>query len=133
MTAKKFVVGKAPEDDIGKDRIRIHVGRRKGLARFTIARITCESKTEILCVLGSDGPQNEVQMNIDVRDAFGVRLGQSVELEWEPVRWWGQLCWYLAARDPAVRIPALVGAWSFVLGVVGIVLGLLGLVVSAAP
>lgn len=126
MSAQRFVVKQAPEDDIGKDRIRIHYRRRLQAKRFSIMRVKNTQHTAVLCVLGLDGAEDDVQMDIDLRNAFGVRPNEQIDLELSAVGWIGKVKWYLDATDPAVHVPAWIGAWSFVLG-------LAGLLLSAAP
>ncbi|MBB2821306.1 UNVERIFIED_ORG: hypothetical protein GGD59_004578 [Rhizobium esperanzae] len=126
MSTRRFVVRQAPEDDIGKDRIRIHYRRRQQAKRFSIMRIKNSHHSAVLCVLGLEGSEDDVQMDVDLRNAFGVKPNDEIDLELSEVSWFGKLTWYLYATDPAVHVPAWIGAWSFVLGLVGLVL-------SAAP
>ncbi|WP_245502976.1 hypothetical protein [Rhizobium ruizarguesonis] len=93
--------------------------------RFTILAIRSGSQSALLCALGHDGLDEEVQMDIDLREQFGVKVGDTISLEIEEAGVIGTLRWYLAARDPAIRVPALLGAWSFVLGVISLLLPLL--------
>lgn len=118
----KFIVQKAPEEDIGRDRIRIHYSHRNGAKRFAIMRVTSPRHSAILCVLGLDKDQSVVQMDIDLRAAFEVEPDQEIELTLERAGWFGKIRWYLFATDPAVHVPAWIGAWSFVLGLVGLIL-----------
>ncbi|PWI54799.1 hypothetical protein B5K03_08750 [Rhizobium phaseoli] len=126
MSTRRFVVRQAPEDDIGKDRIRIHYRRRQQAKRFSIMRVKNSHHSAVLCVLGLEGSEDDVQMDVDLRNAFGVKPNDEIDLELSEVGWFGKLTWYLSATDPAVHVPAWIGAWSFVLGLVGLVL-------SAAP
>ncbi|PDT13398.1 hypothetical protein [Rhizobium sp. M1] len=59
-------------------------------------------------------------MDIDLRDKLQVALDSAVEMKVSLASWHQQLRWYLNATDPAVRIPAWLGVWSFVVGLVSI-------------
>ncbi|QIO57322.1 hypothetical protein [Rhizobium leguminosarum] len=126
MSTQRFVVKHAPEDDIGKDRIRIHYRRRLQAKRFSIMRVKSSKHSAVLCVLGLEGLEEDVQMDVDLRNAFGVQPNDKIDLEISTVGWIDKVKWYLFATDPAVHVPAWIGAWSFVLGLVGLFL-------SAAP
>lgn len=50
-----------------------------------------------------------------------------IELKFSKVRWW-EFPFYAASHpDPAMRISALLGIWSVVLGIIGVCLGALSL------
>lgn len=121
MTMDRYVVRPAPEGDIGKDRIRIHYRRRSNARRFSIMRVKSSKYSAVLCVLGLDGAEDEVQMDIDLRNAFNVQPDQTIELEVSSVGWIGKLRWYLFATDPAVHVPAWIGVWSFVIGALSLI------------
>lgn len=116
-----YVVKTAPDEDIGKDRIRIHFRRRKGAKRFSIMRVSGTKRNAILCVLGHDGSEDEVQMGIDQRSLFETEIGQTIDLDVSAVGWIGKLRWYLFATDPAVHVPAWLGVWSFAIGVLSLI------------
>jgi hypothetical protein len=69
-----------------------------------------------------------VLADYDVREHFGLgKVNSNVRLDVELVTGWRSLCWYLQHRDPYVYVPAWVGAWSLIIGMIGVALGLVGL------
>jgi hypothetical protein len=116
-----YVVKPAPREDIGKDRIRIHYTRRNGTQRFTIMQVTAGKNSRLLCVMGHDGDKSEARMDMDLRSSFDKELEQKIELDMSPVGWSGKLRWYLFATDPAVHVPAWLGVWSFLIGMISFI------------
>jgi hypothetical protein len=49
------------------------------------------------------------------------------ELTIEQTGLWGQLYWYLCAKDPAVKVPAWLAFWSVFLGAAGLLLAIVSI------
>lgn len=116
----KFKVAKAPIDDIGRDRVRLHWKRRLGKRRFVILRLEHEGASALVSALGHDEAEEIIQVDIDLRYKLKLTLERSVDIKVSLATWRQQLWWYLNATDPAVRIPAWLGIWSFAVGLVSI-------------
>ncbi|MCP8896373.1 hypothetical protein KYK29_15705 [Shinella daejeonensis] len=124
MTGKvatdQFTIAKAPFEDIGKDRVRLHWKRRLGKRRFVILKLQHGTRRALVSALGHEESEDVIQMDIDLRDKLGLEPGKQAEISVALAPWHQQLCWYLNATDPAVRIPAWLGIWSFAIGVLSI-------------
>lgn len=124
MSAKsatyQFTVGKAPFDDIGRDRVRLHWKRRLGKRRFVILKLEHGARRALVSALGHEEGEDVIQMDIDLREKLGLAPNDKANISVSLASWRQQLCWYLNATDPAVRIPAWLGIWSFAIGVLSI-------------
>jgi hypothetical protein len=115
-----YSVRKAPLEDIGKDRVRLHWKRRLGHRRFVILKLSRDGKTALVSALGHEGNEDDIQMDIDLRQRLAVEPGDSVRIAVSAAGWTGQLRWYLSATDPTVRVPAHLAVLSVAVGVIAI-------------
>jgi hypothetical protein len=120
-----FQVKKAPLEDIGKDRVRLHWKRRLGLRRFVVLLLKNDAGEALVSALGHEDAEDIIQMDIDLRSKLALSLGSNANISIARASWVQELRWYLSATDPAVRIPAWLGAWSLVIGVASILFSLL--------
>ncbi|WP_457939813.1 hypothetical protein [Mesorhizobium sp. 10J20-29] len=127
MSSNKFIVGKAPIDDIGRGRVRIHYSRRGGTKRFTVFRITRDNQSFLASVLGHEHEADKILLDIDQRADLGVVENESVVLVLKRVGFFGRVHWYLSVNDPAVHVPAWLTVWSVALGALGLILGAVSL------
>src|SRR5690606_5816421 len=91
----QFLVSKAPFEDIGKDRVRLHWRRRLGKRRFVILKLQHSGKCALVSALGHEDSENIIRMDIDLRDRLGLTPGQQVQISVSHAGWHQQLCWYL--------------------------------------
>ena len=115
-----YSIRMAPLEDIGKDRVRLHWKRRLGRKRFVILKLDHDGKTALVSALGHEGDEDDIQMDIDLRQRLGVKTNGRVLIAVSAAGWIDQLCWYLSATDPTVRIPAYLGVSSVTLGIISI-------------
>jgi hypothetical protein len=85
-----------------------------------ILQLEHQGRRALVSALGHEDDEDQVQMDFDLRDRLQVEPGDKVSLTVSEVGWVRQLRWYLFATDPAVRLPALLGAWSFAVGIIAI-------------
>ncbi|MRX33202.1 hypothetical protein [Aminobacter sp. MDW-2] len=128
MSTYNFVVKKAQADDAGRGRVRIHYKRRGGAPRYSVMRLTSANRVQTLVsALGHDEGEEEIWMDFDLRNRFGVKADDKIEITVSSAGPLDKLWWYLSAADPAVRIPAWLALWSVFLGAAGVVLGVISL------
>ena len=120
VDTRRYSVRKAPLEDIGKDRVRLHWKRRLGHRRFVILKLNRDGKTALVSALGHEGDEDDIQMDIDLRQRLGVELGQRVSIVISAAGWIGQVRWYLSATDPTVRVPAHLAVFSVAVGIIAI-------------
>lgn len=123
-----FVIRKPPDADVGRWRIRFSRSDRLGADRHTLLKVTHNGRSGYFVGLGHEEGNGVVLADYDVREHLGLgKVNSNVRLDVELVTGWRVLCWYLQHRDPYVYVPAWVGAWSLIIGMIGVVLGLVGL------
>ena len=120
-----FVVKKCPEKHSGRYRALINFARRDGAKRFEIVQITSTTgKSVRAACIGHYQAPNIIKLDYDLRSALGVQLEQEVILEIKKCGFLGALFWYLSARDPMIRVPAVLAAISVGLGMLSVVLAI---------
>ncbi|MES0028026.1 hypothetical protein [Mesorhizobium sp. M0040] len=127
MASYQFKVGKAPFDDIGRGRVRVHYSRRDGAKRFTVFKISSGDQSFLASVLGHEDEVDKILLDIDQRADLGVVEGGSIDLALTRVGFCGRVRWYLSVPDPAVHVPAWLAVWSVALGALGLILGAMSL------
>lgn len=127
----ELVVKPAQYSDTGRELIRVHKRDRNSINRYDIASVKCEDtgkEIRVLC-LGHDEP-GQIWMDIDLRQAFGVEANSQYRFQFRKSKLWDKLCWYLGARDPAIRIPAKLATGSLILGVISFLLAIWSIFLS---
>lgn len=120
----RLTVGKAATDDIGRDVLRInYADRPQGISRHDIVSVEVNGRSAIVAIRGNDEP-GIVNFDVDTRDDLRVLPGETYEFELRRI-WFGRLRWYWDATDPATRVPAQIAVISFILGLIGLALGIL--------
>ncbi|MCV3205745.1 hypothetical protein OHD62_05665 [Mesorhizobium sp. YC-39] len=120
----RLMVGKAATGDIGRDILRInHADRPHGISRHDIVSVEVNGRSAIVAIRGNDEP-GVVNIDVDARDDLRVLPGETYEFELRRI-WFGKLRWYWNATDPATRVPTHIAVVSFILGVIGLALGVL--------
>ncbi|WP_027037087.1 hypothetical protein [Mesorhizobium ciceri] len=127
MASYQFKVGKAPSDDIGRGRVRVHYSRRDGAKRFTVFKISSGDQSFLASVLGHEDEDDKILLDIDQRADLGAVEGGSIDLTLTRVGFCGRVRWYLSVPDPAVHVPAWLAMWSVALGALGLILGAMSL------
>ena len=120
VETRPYLIRMAPLEDIGKDRVRLHWKRRLGHRRFVILMLDQDGKTALVSALGHEGDEDDIQMDVDLRQRLGVEPGERVRIAISAAGWIGQLRWYLSATDPTVRVPAHLAVLSVAVGIVAI-------------
>lgn len=128
MARQTFTVGKAPLEDIGKGRVRIHYTKRGGARRFAVFNIAVGRQSFLASVLGHEGDSDRILLDLDQRNDLGVRENDKLEAELTLVGFPGRVRWYLSSPDPAVHVPAWLAFWSVILGGLGFALGIVSIV-----
>lgn len=122
-TEIKLQVGKAQYSDIGRDIVRINIANRPpDIERHDLIRLWLHNRSVVVVVRGNEEP-NIINLDIDIRRLLDVDVGEVHYFKVEKVDWFGKFIWQCRATDPAVRLPAQIAAISFVLGVIGLFLG----------
>ena len=85
---------------------------------------------------GLQGRNNDPVMVMDEFVRRKLRVGAGSKIESNNIRAanrWEKLTWYLEATNPAVHVPAWVAAISLGLGVLSVLLGVVGIIISLRP
>lgn len=125
----KLTVLEAYDHDLYKDMARIHVSHRSGVKRNGLARITVAGcKSEVLAVRGMEPEKRDfVRLDHEVRDRLNVKLDQQYDFDVRRASAFDHLRWALGSSEPALRVATWIAIWSFVLGVLGLIIGILPL------
>lgn len=135
MTAEfnRYVVRSAYKGDVGLSRVRLQPPARNNARRFALAEVSDKYERSIRAiVLGHEGPENDIRLDLYQREELHVRPGQAVMFKVQEVGWCKKIGWYLFQSDPAIYVPAWLAFWSVILGGLGFVLGILSLYVALA-
>lgn len=126
MTHKvNLKVGPADYDDIARDMVRINIKDRPcQIGRHEIISLRVGNRRKLVTVRGNN-VAGTINVDIDNREDLGVVLDQTFEFELKRARWWEKVVWQWGATDPAVQQSARIAALSFVLGLIGLILGLI--------
>lgn len=132
-----FRIKKELKEDSGREVARMHVSNRRFASRYDIIRIKHGTNQVFVPILGLDGVENKAvaRLGYDLRERLGisktdVSTDKRINLTTEQVGWWGQLYWYLSTKDPAVKVPAWLAFWSFILGATGLTLAVLSILLG---
>lgn len=118
-----FVVRQAPEKHTGNGRVLINYQRRDNAKRFQVVRIVAPAgKQAFAAVIGHYDEPDVIKMDYDLRATLGLEENDRTSLEITRCRLPGTIWWYLTARDPLIRVPAILAAVSVLLGVLSLVL-----------
>lgn len=127
MTKITLEVGLASLSDGGRDIVRINArDRPPGVDRYDIIKLTVGNQSKSVTVLGNDSP-GVINIDIDLRNQLGVDDGRHYEFEVEKLGLFRQFLWQWYATDPAVRLPAQLSIISFILGAIGLFLGIISI------
>lgn len=126
----KFLVKGLGSGDASQDIVRIHYDNRKDISRHSVIELRGNGQKKNVVVLGHDGKPNEILMDIDLRDHFGVAKDCEYNFEFSPVGFWGTVNYQLNATSPSTFIPARLAVISLGLGALGAILGLVGVVLG---
>jgi len=132
MRHMNLTVEQIPEKDIWRDFVRIPHSHRKdqegkGIPRGTVCSLRVNDKKRLVAVRGCPNAGARIQIDDVLRHKLGLTEGQTYNIELRRVTWFGYWRWSATASDPAYRVPAQISLVSFVLGVIGLLLGVLPL------
>lgn len=120
-----FIVRPAPDKHTGNGRILINYQRRDNAKRFEVVRIVAPSgKQAFAAAIGHYDDPDVIKMDYDLRATLGLEVDDRTPLEITRCRLPGTIWWYLTARDPLIRVPAILAAISVFLGMVSLVLAM---------
>lgn len=91
VETRPYLIRMAPLEDIGKDRVRLHWKRRLGHRRFVILMLDQDGKTALVSALGHEGDEDDIQMDVDLRQRLGVEPGERVRIAISAAGWIGQI------------------------------------------
>ena len=133
--AVELTVTKLASEDAWADIVRIKDDYRKDrngnhIHRGTICKITRNGKSKWVIVRGREPDDNRVEMDLNVRRALGVKVGETHLFVLEQLPWLQSLWFPWKASDPMYRLPAQLSIVSFLIGVL---LGVLGILVGLLP
>ncbi len=122
----RLMVQPAEQADYYKDMARVHSMYRGGLTSGTLARITVENGgTTIVAVRGLDSGEEELfRADLETRRRLKIKPGVQYEFTIRAATYKECLQWAIRASDPAARVATWIALWSFG---IGIVLGVIGL------
>lgn len=129
-------VEEASRDEIFTDMVRIPRDHRSGIENGAVVRINHNGKRVFAIARGLQGRNNDPVIVMDefVRRKLGVGAGSKIESNnIRAANRWEKLTWYLEATNPAVHVPAWVAAISLGLGVLSVLLGVVGVIISLRP
>lgn len=132
MSKQTLTVHELRVADAWKDMARIpHAYRKdasgKNIRRNKICDVTIGGKHKLLAIRGCSEKDARILLDSPTRLELAVRVGDSCEVDLNPVRWLGYWRWAWNASDPAYRVPAQISLISLILGVIGLFLGALAL------
>jgi hypothetical protein len=127
-----FEIDKALARDRGREVARMHWSHRPFATRYDVVRVTYNGNQIFVPILGLDGEKNIgiARLGYDLRTRLAlpkdaVGSNRKFDITIEQTGLWGQLYWYLSAKDPAVKVPAWLAFWSVFLGAAGLLLAAL--------
>jgi len=132
--AASFKIEKALRRDFGREVARMHWSHRSFATRYDIVRVIYNGNKVLVPILGLAGDENIgiARLGYDLRTRLGlpkeaIGSGTEYNLTIEQTGLWGQLYWYLCAKDPAVKVPAWLAFWSVFLGTAGLLLAMVAM------
>jgi hypothetical protein len=102
---------------------RVNSRDRGGLKKNGVYNLTVRGRSELVFLRGID-EGGIITLDRDMRERLNVNEGESVDFTITKGCWLiDELRWALISSDPAYRVGAKLGVWSFILGLLGIILG----------
>ncbi|WP_105436396.1 hypothetical protein [Neorhizobium tomejilense] len=133
---ERLTVAKAYSSDDRSDLVRISaiVRDRKAFPRWSVAKLTCNGISKRVVVLGHDEVNDKIIMlDFDQREDFRLKVGEEEEFSLDRVGPCGTVLYLLQARDPMLRLPAIISVISFLVGVLPIGVDLLKILFGGFP
>lgn len=133
---QQFLINESEWADVWKDTVRIQHDRRhddngKPVRRGQVCRIKIGEHSKWVIAHGRDSAQGSnppiIQMDLNTRLALETDVGKVETISIKQIGWIRSLWFPWLASDPLLRLPAQLAFISFVLGVIGVVLGVLAL------
>ena len=124
----KLVVHQLAKDDIFHDLVRVHRSHRESTGAGQICRVTANGMTVLAVARGAPGNDTSgIWLDDAMRTRLSLKEGTTAEFKIEKVRWYQEFTWLWHSSDPVNRTAGRLGVISFVLGFVGLALGLIAL------
>jgi len=123
-----LVVHELDKDDFLQDIVRVHYLHRKDIKAGQICCLTVKGVPVLAAARGA--PKNDVTgiwLSDAMRSRLGLKKGMTADFEIKKARWDQQFAWLWYATDPVNRTAGRLGVISFVLGLIGLALGLIPL------
>jgi hypothetical protein len=115
----------AYDHDVYKDMARIHISHRGPVKRNGLARVAVTGGKPVVLVLRGMEPikRDYIRLDIEVRERLNVVENSCYDFIVEPASAFDHLIWAMKSSEPALRIATAIAIWSFGLGILGVVLG----------
>jgi len=134
----KLKVHRAKAGDIYRDIIRVpeiyrQDSNQETIPEGTICGVTINGIQAYALIRGlGDSLKQEIDIDERLRNRFGVKINDEIEVHLKKAGICGQFSWAWSASDPAYRVAARMALLSVFLGFVGFLLGLISLVIGNA-
>lgn len=117
---KKLKVKGLSGNEGRSDLIRLNWQDRNDEAfpRWSVAILKLGKTCRYVVVLGQDDHSGFIELDYDHRQFFQVKKGDEREFELIRAGIWGNIVYLLTARDPMLRLPAIISIVSFGLGLI---------------
>jgi len=117
------------KEEVYLDRVRVPVVHRGTIGEGRVCRLTVNRKSVLVEIRGVRDPSaGKIILTDEVtRGKLVIFTHQQYQFEIEEVGWLSQFWWAWNASDPTPRIAARLGVLGFILGAIGVVLGLVPL------
>lgn len=125
-----LIVRPSDWDDVFSDIARVHGDHRPGIKAGHILTLEYEGKFVPLVARGSHGNERGViALDLETRERLGdLALNKSYNFKIHSATWAECIKWAWTATDPTYRIASKLSIVSFILGIIGLFLGLLSFV-----
>src|SRR5262249_8587120 len=123
-----LVVHELEKDEFLHDIVRVHYSHRQDIKAGQICCLTVNGFTVLAAARGA--PKNDVNgiwLPDAMRSHLGLKKGMRAEFKIEKARWDQQFAWLWYSSDPVNRTAGRLGVISFILGLIGLALGLISL------
>jgi hypothetical protein len=124
----KLKVHQVATSDVFQDMVRVYRSHRHGIRAGQLCRVKANGAT--ILAVARESPNNEtdgIWLDDAMRTRLGLREGTTADFEINGARWDQEFTWLWRASDPVNRTAGRLAVISFVLGLIGLLLGLISL------
>ncbi|WP_169583493.1 hypothetical protein [Rhodobacter capsulatus] len=131
----EFEIEKTDHDRVRRKQVLIAKNFRDGAEPHDIVCLTTTTGRYIYAeVIGrKKASDDKLGLELTDRSNLGLSVGDRVELEVTRCGLFGKIVWYVTNNDPQLRISAILAVISFVLGMLGLLLGVISVYLSWRP